>query len=308
MHILLPGASGFVGSRVLEDLLAAGHRITAIASSERSSRELTTRYPGVGVVIGDVSSEAAMRVIEPGPIDAVVYLPGLLREFPSKGITFEGVHVQGVRNLIAVAKRLGAMRWIEMSALGVGLNAKTGYYRTKWQAEELVRASGLEWTIVRPSVVFDDRPTRRMNFVNELASIIRKAPLIPILGRGDYRMQPISLDDVSQTIVQSLGNPATIGKIYEMGGPEKLSYVEIARAIARAQGSRKPLIHIPFALVLPVVQLFQRFAFFPLTMDQIVMLKEENVVNDPKTEQEWLETFELPRKRFEESLRKYFAR
>ena len=177
MNIFLAGASGFVGSRVLNDLVNAGHNVVALAHSDRSLNTIASAYPKVTVVLGDVSRPDEMLRAVPTGMEAIIYLPGLLREFPPKSITFRGVHVEGVRNLLAAAKQVGATRWIQMSALGAKPNSSTDYYNgTKWEAEELVRASGTsDWTILRPSLIFDDRPRREHNFVDEIAKAIRMA-------------------------------------------------------------------------------------------------------------------------------------
>jgi uncharacterized protein YbjT (DUF2867 family) len=294
MRIFLAGASGFAGVRVLEDLVAAGHEVVALAHSERSLRDIAARFPSVTIVKGDVGLPGDMLRAVPSGTDAIIYLPGLLREFPRKGITFRAVHVEGVRNLLAVAKRSGVTRWIQMSALGAAPNASTEYYRTKWEAEELVRASGLDWTILRPSLIFDDRPRREHNFVAEVAKAIRMTPFVPILGSGKFLFQPVSLDDVSQTIVQSLVKRETIGKIYEIGGPEKMTYRELVLTIARMIGTKKPAVRIPLWLVM----LLGRLPWFPISTDEVVMMRDGNYVQDPNEERKWQDEFELPMKRF----------
>ena len=119
MRVLLVGASGFVGSRILEDLLAAGHQVVAVVHSDRSRKEIESRHPGTPAMIADVGDLASVRRIYPRGTEAVLYLPGLLREFPSRGITFDAVHVGGVRNLLTVAAESGTtVRWLQMSALG----------------------------------------------------------------------------------------------------------------------------------------------------------------------------------------------
>ena len=316
MNVFLAGAAGYVGSRVLDDLLVAGHSVSALAHSERSRASILRKHPEVTVVIGDVGNAEAMQRAMPTGLEAIIYLPGLLREFPGKGITFQSAHVEGTKNLLnawsgasspalpANKKQPQPLRWIEMSALGTGPNASTAYYKTKWEAEQHIRSSDTDWTILRPSVIFDDRPSDRKNFVGEIAKIIRVSPFIPILGNGEYRMQPVSVADVSQTIVQCLAKPETIGKTYEIGGPEKLTYKEIVTIIADAMGKRKPSLHIPFVLAETASRVLGGFAFFPFTLDQLTMLKEENIVRDAAREREWRETFVLTGKRFGESVRK----
>jgi len=302
MKIFLAGASGFVGERVLNDLLSAGHEVTTLVHSDRSMEEIAGTKPEVRVVKGDVTRIDQMLRAVPEGTQAVIYLPGLLREFPRQGITFRSVHVEGVTNILTAASQSGATRWIQMSALGAVANASTGYYRTKWEAEERIRTSGLEWTILRPSLIFDDRPRRQHNFVDEIAKAIRMAPFVPILGSGTFLLQPVSVDDVSQTIVQSLLKPETIGKIYEIGGPEKMTYRQVVLLIANAMGSKKPAIKIPLWAMMFLARLLDRFSWFPITRDEILMLRDGNYVRDPAEDRKWREAFELPLKQFSESL------
>ncbi len=276
MKIFLPGASGFVGHRVLHDLRARGHEV--VAPSHREA---------------DISNFDDMLRAVPEGTEAIVYLPGLLREFPRKGLTFERIHVQGVRNLVKVAKENGIRRWIELSALGARPNASTPYFRTKFEAEELIRKSGLDFTVLRPSVIFDSRPTSRKHFVGELAKAIRQLPFLPILGDGHYRMQPVSLEDVSQSICQSLDKPETIGKTFELGGPDRLSYREIVRTIGRAMKKKKLELKIPMSLANNAARLLGRFEFFPFTVGELTMMKEENIIKEQKYYADWQKTFAL---------------
>ncbi|MFI5201723.1 MAG: NAD(P)H-binding protein [Candidatus Kapaibacterium sp.] len=315
MKILLAGASGFMGERVLKDLLSASHEVTALVHSDRSVSELARSNPRVKAVTGDVTRSSDMLRAMPNGIEAIIYLPGLLRESPREGITFRAVHVEGVRNVLAAAKAVGmddrssTRRWIQMSALGAGPNASTEYYRTKWEAEELVKASSFDWTILRPSLIYDDRPRRQHNFVDEIVKAIRMAPFVPILGNvddrsstGEFLLQPVSVDDVSQTIVQSLAKPETAGNIYEIGGPEKLTYRQVVITIARAMGTKKPAIKIPLGAIMSTARLLDRFSWFPITRDEIRMLRDGNYIRDPGEDRKWRETFELPMKRFTEGI------
>ncbi len=308
MNIFLAGASGFVGSRVLEDLVNAGHDVVALVHSNHSFDEIARSNPKAHVVMGDVANADAMLRAMPGGMDAIVYLPGLLRELPGKGITFRSVHVDGVRNVLAAAKRSGTKRWIQMSALGVNANGSTEYYRTKWEAEAFVKASGFDWTILRPSLIFDDRPRREHNFVQEIANAIRMAPFVPILGDGRFLFQPVSVDDVSQTILQSLTKPTTIGNIYEIGGPAKISYRELVLLIARAMGTKKPPVALPFWCITFVARMLGRFSWFPITTGELAMLRDGNYVHDDDEDRKWRDAFELPMTQFSESVMKAISR
>ncbi len=306
MTIFLVGASGFVGERVLADLIAAGHTVTAQVHSARSQAIFRQRFPEVPSVRSDLSDRSQTKGLLPENCEAIIYLPGLLRELG--GQTFEGIHVEGVRNLLAEAHRVGARRWIQMSALGARPEAKAQYYRTKFEGENLVRASGLDWTILRPSLIFDDRPRRQHNFVGEVAKAIRMAPFLPILGNGKFLLQPVSVEDVSRTIVQALSKAEAIGETYEIGGPEKLTYKEVVRIIARAIGTRadqscarKPAVSIPIPLIELAARLLDRFPWFPISLEEIEMLKEGNYVHSKENEKKWRKTFDVPLTRFDES-------
>jgi uncharacterized protein YbjT (DUF2867 family) len=298
MTIFLAGASGFIGERVLDDLVQCGHTLTAHVHSDSAKRLIQAKDPGLQVVQADLSVQDQVLNIIPEGTETLIYLPGVLRE--SKELTFEGVHVRGVQNLLDEARRLGVHRWIQMSALGVTPNSKTKYYETKWRAEQLVHSSGLDWTIVRPSLVFDDRPRRQHSFVSEIVKAIRTAPVVPILGTGKYLLQPASVDDVSQTIVQSLTRPETVGKTYELGGPVTMSYSELIAIIAHAMGTRKPFVQIPVPLIMLAARMLGWLPSFPVTVEQIQMLIAGNYIRDVQKEREWRDTFELPLKPFNE--------
>jgi uncharacterized protein YbjT (DUF2867 family) len=296
MTIFLAGASGFIGERVLEDLKGAGHRVIAHVHSDRSREAILRQYPDVSVVQADLSDPKQVHGIVPKGTDAIIFLPGVLRE--SKGLSFEGIHVTGVKNLLHEAASIGVRRWVQMSALGAAANGSTIYYRTKWQAEELLRQSGLDITIIRPSLVFDDRPRRQHSFVSEILKAIKQAPVIPILGNGKFLLQPVSVDDVSQTCVQSLSRKETVGKTYELGGPQTMTYTEIVNAIARAANARKPRVHIPIAAITALATLLDWLPFLPITRDEIRMLTEGNYIRDKEKEREWRQAFDLPLKPF----------
>lgn len=306
MRVLLPGIAGFVGKAVARHLIAQDHEVIGIVRSERDKKELFA-HDKIQMVIGDVTKPGELTPELPA-FDACIYLPGLLREFPQKGVTFQSVHADGVRNLIDVATAKRATRWVQMSALGVGRGHSTGYYDTKLQGETHVKSSGLNWTIFRPSVVFSEEYDPKPNFVSELGDLIRKSPIIPILGDGLYRLQPVALDVLAKAMVDSLEQPETFGRTYEVGGPAKLSYVEIIKAIASAQGmSRKPMVRIPFAPVRMIATLLDRFAFFPVTRGQITMLQHENIVEDVRKQQEFEDTFRPRTVNFVDGVRSFFA-
>ena len=214
-----------------------------------------------------------------------------------KGVTFEKLHVEATRAMVSVAREAGIRRYLQMSALGTRPDAVSGYHRSKYRAEELVRASGLDWTIFRPSIVFGPKDA----FVNMLAGYIRSYPAVPVVGDGTYRLQPISAEDVARCFVLALELPATVGATYELCGPDRPSYNEMLDTISRALGKgRVTKLHSPLALMKLVVPFLQTIPQFPLTMDQLLMLTEENICDG-----RWRETFGFEPKGFAAGIGEY---
>jgi NADH dehydrogenase len=160
-----------------------------------------------------------------------------------------------------------------MSALGARPGAPTGYFDTKGRAEEYVRQSGLAWTIFRPSVIFGPGD----QFLNELAGILSTAPFVPVPGDGSYRLQPVFIGDLVKGIADALQRPDTEGKVFDVGGPERISYNELLDKVAASAGRRAGKVRIPLSVMRPIVKRMERFRKFPLTTDQLEMLLAENI-------------------------------
>jgi uncharacterized protein YbjT (DUF2867 family) len=293
VKIFLTGGTGFIGGHVRRALLQKGHEIRLLTHKRGDVRE-----DCVEQVEGDVTRLETFAGMAEG-CDATVNLVGIIREFPGRGITFERLHAEATRNVMAAAKAAGITRHLQMSALGTRADATSGYHRSKFQAEEAVRASGLNWTIFRPSIVFGPKD----DFVNKLAGYIRSYPAIPVIGDGKYRLQPISADDVARCFVMALGMPETGGQTFELCGPDRLPYSDMLDTIGRVMGREHVTkIFSPLSLMTAIVPLLQRFSFFPITMDQILMLVEENICDGS-----WLETFRFEPERFEAGIAKYLG-
>lgn len=278
MRVFVTGATGYVGRPLVEGLLAAGHQVVAL---ERPGSRRSWAPAGVTVAAGDILAPATLVPAMAG-CDAVIHLVGIIREKPLRGITMDRVHRQGTEHVLAAAQAAGIRRYLHMSALGTRPGAASGYHRSKWAAEEAVRRSGLNWTIFRPSVVFG-RGGPGPNFVQQLADLVRLAPVVPVIGDGSVPLQPVSVRDVAQAFVRALVTPASVGKTYEVGGPAVVTYEAILRAIAQAYGKRLRPLHLPLGLMAALVPLLQHAPGFPLTMDQLTMLREGNACSDPAT-------------------------
>ncbi|WP_298436681.1 NAD(P)H-binding protein [Geobacter sp.] len=291
MKIFLAGGTGFVGGHLRRELLARGHTLRLLVHRRRDGTE-----QGVEQVEGDVTRLDSFAPAVAG-CDATVNLVGIIREFPGRGMTFEKLHVEATRNVVAAAKAAGVRRHLQMSALGTRSNATSRYHLTKWRAEEEVRGSGLDWTVFRPSIVFGPKD----DFINKLAGYIRGYPAVPVIGDGKYRLQPVSADDVARCFALALEIPGTVGQTYELCGPERIAYNDLLDTIGRVLGKKHVAkIPNPLGIMKLVVPLLQGFSFFPITMDQILMLVEENICASP-----WPAVFGFEPERLEPVIRKY---
>jgi NADH dehydrogenase len=278
MRVALYGGTGFVGSYLVDHLHAAGHEVNLLV---RHGSE--DKVPGGGrcrLFFGDIQDEQTVEATLDG-CEAAIYNIGLLREFPRRGITFEGMHYEGARRAVDAARRQGVGRFVMMSANGVKPDG-TSYQRTKYRADEYVAASGLDYTIFRPSVLFGE-PRGRMEFCTQLRDDMIRPPLpAPAFHAGwlpggpAFRMSPIHVEDVAECFVRALAEPATVGQTYPLCGPEAVEWPDIIRRIAAACGRRKLIVPAPVPLLKLIAGLFDRFEFFPVTRDQLTMLVEGN--------------------------------
>jgi NADH dehydrogenase len=295
MKVFLTGGTGFVGSEVLRQLVAAGHSVRCLVRAG-SDGKLAVRE-GVEVRHGDVTEPETLEGALEG-CDAVIHLVGIIREFPGKGITFKRLHFEATRTMVEAAEIQGVKRYLQMSANGTRENATSPYHQTKWQAEEAVRASSLDWTIFRPSLIFGPGDA----FVNMLAELMCKLPVMPVIGDGRYRMSPVAVEDVAASFVKALAKPETVGRTFHCCGPQSHNYDEVLDLIGAALGkAHVPKLHHPVFLMKPVVALLESIPAFPLTSSQMTMLLEGNEC-DPA---EWAEAFGIKPQAFPEGIRRY---
>ncbi|MBI5787349.1 MAG: complex I NDUFA9 subunit family protein [Candidatus Schekmanbacteria bacterium] len=273
MLIFLTGATGFVGNEILKQLLDKGHQVRCLARSGSEKKLPSTET--VEIFNGDVTDAKSLEGAVNG-CDAVIHLVGILRAYPAKGITFEKLHYDATRNMVNEARRSSVKRFLHMSALGARPDARSEYHKTKYKAEVCVKESGLTYTIFKPSVIFGHKD----KFVNLLAQMIRMAPVVPVIGDGRYKLQPVALENVAQGYINALENPAAFNKVYEVGGTEQLEYNRLLDIIA-AQMKRKIIkFHQPLFLLKPAVTLLEGCSFFPLSNDQLIMLQEDSICDN----------------------------
>ena len=279
MRIAIFGATGFVGSYIIDALIEADMQPVLLVRPGHEHR--VSQAGRCTIVAGDVDNAAAVDSVL-GQADAAIYNIGILREFPARGITFRELQLEAPKRIMDAAARLGLKRFLLMSANGVKPDG-TAYQRTKYLAEQHLAASGLEGTVLRPSVVFGD-PRGRMEFATQLVhDIIESALPAPLFypgllptGAGAFRLSPVHVRDVARAFVSALLSPATIDQTLCLGGPDDLSWREIIERLAAVRGRRKLKVPVPALGVATAATLLDRFEAFPVTRDQLQMLLEGN--------------------------------
>lgn len=297
MKVFVTGATGFVGRELTRQLLSAGHLPVCLVLPGCEEKLVSPRQ----VVIhgGDVTRPDSLEGMLRG-CDAVIHLVGIIREDAERGITFNRLHVEGTLNMLVAAQRQGVRRFIQMSSNGADPAGETAYYRTKWQAEEAVRHSGLSWTIFRPSIIFG----KEDNFCNKLAELIRRLPVIPVIGDGQYRIAPVAVEDVVKGLLTSLNRPDLKKRIVYCCGSEIYTFNELLDLVGSALGrGRVRKLHQPLSLFKPVVARMEKRRDFPITLDQLTMLLKGNVCNGEPS----LETIGISPRSFPETLRDYLS-
>lgn len=268
--VLVTGSTGFVGSHLVKGLAQAGHKVRALVRSSASASRVTAE--NVEVAVGDVGNLDSLVKAAEG-CDRVIHLVGIIQ--PGPGYTFESIHKEGTRNVLEAAVRAGTVKhFIYQSALGTRKDAVSEYHKTKYAAEELTKASGLSFTITRPSIIYGEGD----GFTARLTQVIRLFPVVPVIGPGKGRLQPIYIDDLVQVFVKILGNPAYFDRTLELGGPDKLTFDEVVEQLKDALGKRKPTMHVPICLVRPAATVMEKvLPHPPVTNDQLTMLEEDNI-------------------------------
>ncbi len=287
MRVAVIGGTGFVGGHLTNALLAAGYQPSLLVRAGSESK--VQQSAKIKTTSGDISGREALLSVMHG-CSAVIYTVGILREFPRRGITFERTQYQGLVNTVEAARTAGVKRLLLMSANGAK-QPGTPYQETKHRAEEFALQSGMDVTVLRPSMIFGD-PQGKMEFATQLFNDMIRPPIPAVsffTGRnpekGAVVMSPVHIDDVTSTIVAALEHDKTIGRTYCLGGPEVLTWKTMLRRIADASGRQKWILPMPIWIMRIGATLFDWLPFFPVTRAQLTMLEEGNTA-DPEILQE----------------------
>lgn len=286
-RVFVTGGSGFVGSAVIDELLRRDYAVNALVNR----RPLQIKDDRVRSIPGGLFNAKALAEGLSG-CDAAIHLVGIITEKPSRGVTFERMHFDATRRVVDAAKAAGVRRYVHMSALGVRPDAVSDYHKTKFRAEEYVRASSLDWTIFRPSLIHGPGG----EFMRMEAMWARKrmpppllfTPFMPyfgagMLGRGGAgKLQPVYVGDVARAFADALEKPETVGEVYLLGGPTTYTWPELHQAVAQAVvGHRRWVMPMPVwkAKLLAGAGLGPLLGF---NRDQVIMSQEDNTADASK--------------------------
>lgn len=290
--ILVTGGTGFVGSHLVRRL--AQERIQTRCLVRRASNIGRLKEHGIEVVYGDINDKESLKKAVKG-VETVIHLVGIIVE--QKGATFEIIHTQGTGNLVEASREAGVKRFIYISALGARENARSRYHITKWEAEQLVINSGMEYVIFRPSIMIGEWGA----FITVLSRIMRQAPVIPVID-GESRVQPIYVENTVDCIIKSLSEPKTTSRIFEIAGPQQITYRELYLTLMDVLSVKKPTVGIPIWLMFPAAYILERVMDKPpITTQQLIMLEEDNICDI----REMQDVFNLELVPFKDALRAF---
>jgi NADH dehydrogenase len=294
--ILVTGATGFIGPRVVHALRERDLPVRALVRRPGSRPAATLAAWGAELVQGDMTDAESLRRAVEGS-DAVVHLVAIRQ---GRAEQFRSVMEQGTRDLVAAARDAGLRRFVLMSALGTSEETKdlVPYYRAKWEQEQMLRASGLEHVIFRPSFVF----ARDGGILPTFRKLARLTPVTPIIGSGRQRIQPIWIDDVAAYFAASVDLGEAANRVFDLGGPDVVSWNEFWVRLKKTLGLRRPSVHVPTGLMRANALLTERLpGNIPLTRDLLTMLEHgDNVASNDEA----VRTFGLPLVPLDEQLRR----
>ena len=266
------GGTGFLGCRIVEWLAGAGIDVrVGVRHPERA-----TFHPGPGEVEllrADVSDEASVaRAVK----DSAWVVNTVGHYVEKRDATFDAIHARGALNVARQAKRAGAERLIHISGLGADPASDSPYVRARGTGETLVGEAFEGATVLRPSAIFgpDDY------FLNGIAGMARRSPVLPLFGRGLTRLQPVFVENVAEACLKVLTDSATRCRVYELGGPKVYAYRELVRLVAERIGRRPAAVPVPFSVWDMLAAAMTLLPDPPLTRDQVILMKRDNVVSE----------------------------
>jgi len=296
MDVLVAGGTGFIGRRVVDELLAAGtHRVRVMTRDPARTRP----RQGVEYVRGDVTNppslDAATRGIE--TVVHCVQFPNHPVENPRKGWTYEKIDAEGTERMVAAAVKNGVKRFVYLGGAGTRPGRTERWFVAKERAERAVTTSGMEYVILRPSWIYgpDDRS------MNKFVAFVKYLPVAPVIGTGRERVQALAVSDVGKVTAAAVDEPQATNRVFELGSRPPLSMDEILRLIMRILGKQKPLVHQPAWLVKIPAAIIQYVPNAPLSPGAVDFITMDERVDPTDAER----VFNIQFKTLEAGLREY---
>ena len=279
MKVALFGSTGFVGKYILRALQRSNHEIYTLI--RKQSEFKVNDFESLNIINGEITNNTSLEQTMMN-CSTVIYNIGIIREFPSKNIRYKKLHFEYAKRIIDKAKTLKVKHFILMSANGVKPEG-TEYQTTKYEAEQYLINSGLNYTIFRPSLIFGE-PKNDQEFCTQLRDTMIKLPFpaplffkgFQFFNAGRFKMSPIHVENVAEFFNNSIEKEEHYSQTYHLGGPQSYNWEEIISTISNALRRNKWMIPAPVIVVKMIALLFDRFSFFPITRDQLTMLLEGN--------------------------------
>jgi uncharacterized protein YbjT (DUF2867 family) len=292
--ILVTGGNGFVGSHVVHELRRRELPVRCLVRDVRKGAKLGAW--GCELATGDVTDRSSLARAAAG-VETVVHLVAIRQ---GKAEKFQRIMVEGTRNLLGAAGEAEVGRFVHMSALGTSEQTKdlVPYFRAKWENEQLVQSAAIPHVIFRPSFIFASDG----GILPTFAKLAKLTPVTPIIGSGRQRIQPIWADDVANYFADAVQRDGIVGRTYELGGPDVVTWNEFWDRLKRVRGWRRPSVHVPVGLMRINALVTERLpGNIPLTRDLLKMLEAgDNVVSNDEA----VRVFELPLVPLDEQLRR----
>lgn len=275
--VLLIGGSGFIGQKIASGLSALGHAVLLPTRKAAYAKELWV-LPKLQVIEANIHDPSVLADLcqRLGPDGVVINLVGVLHDKTGSpyGPGFLKNHVELTKKIITAMNAAHLKRYIHMSALGASSSGASMYQRSKGDAENLVKASDLDWTIFRPSVVFGEKD----KFINLFASLQKFAPILP-LGGANVKFQPVYVSDVAQAFVKSIAMSETIGRVFDLAGPRVYTLAELVNFAGMVGGRKSIVIPLPKPLAYLQAGLLEMMPGPTLmSRDNLASMSEDNVL------------------------------
>jgi NADH dehydrogenase len=265
------GGTGLLGRRIAAALLARGLAVRAAVRHPDRARAPAGAGERFETVRANLVRDPASLAAALDGAQAAVNAVSLYHE--RAGLTFKAVHVDGARALAEAAAGAGLDRLVHLSGIGADPDARDAYIRARGQGEEAVRDAFPDAVLLRPGAVFAEEG----GLLATLEAAVRSAPVVPLFGRGDTRLQPVHAGDVAEAAAAALLAEDAPGRVYELGGPEVLTYRELLDRVMRASGRRRPVMPMPFAAWEALARAAARLRAPPVTRGVVALMRRDNV-------------------------------